>query len=125
MTYWNFDVALAGAVLLVASTLLALWARWTLGTMWSSIPTVRQHHLLRTDGPYRITRHPIYTGILGMLLGSAMIVGFGPLLLALVVFGGIFAYRIPREEQLMIETFGDRYVRYQHQVPRLIPFLRV
>jgi protein-S-isoprenylcysteine O-methyltransferase Ste14 len=123
--FWNLDVAVVGAALLVASTLLTLWARWTLGTMWSPVPQVRDHHQLRTDGPYRITRHPIYTGILGMLPGSVMLAGFGPITLALLVFGGVFLYRIPREEKLMTETFGDEYTRYQREVPPLLPFLSI
>ncbi len=125
VTFWNPDLALVGAALLIVSTLFALWARLTLGRMWSAVPTVKQHHELRTDGPYRITRHPIYTGILGMLLGSALMAGLGPALLTLVVFAALLIYRIPREEQLMTRTFGDAYLRYQHQVPRLVPFLRV
>ena len=43
----------------------------------------------------------------------------------LLVFGGIFVYRIPREEKLMTETFGEQYVRYQQDVPRLVPFAHV
>jgi protein-S-isoprenylcysteine O-methyltransferase Ste14 len=117
-------VAVGGAVLLVVSTVLALWARITLGRMWSYAPEVREHHELVTNGPYRITRHPIYTSILGMLLGSAMMWGFGPFLLLVIGFGLIFAYRIPREEKLMTETFGEQYVKYQREVPRLIPFFR-
>ncbi len=125
LTFWNPDLALFGAALLIVSTLFALWARWTLGRMWSAVPTVKQHHELRTDGPYQITRHPIYTGILGMLLGSALMAGLGPALLTLVVFAVVMIYRIPREEQLMTQTFGEQYVRYQHQVPRLVPFLHI
>jgi protein-S-isoprenylcysteine O-methyltransferase Ste14 len=125
LTYSNFDVAVVGAALLLPSTVLALWARWTLGRMWSSVPSLRERHELRTDGPYRLTRHPIYTGILGMLLGTAMIVGFGAALVALVVFAGVFIYRIPREERLMTDTFGDQYRRYQRDVPRLVPFVHI
>jgi protein-S-isoprenylcysteine O-methyltransferase Ste14 len=123
--FWNVDVAVLGAALLVASTLLALWARWTLGRMWSPVPSVRHQHELRTNGPYRITRHPIYTGILGMLLGSALMAGIGPVVVALIAFTVMFVYRIPREERLMTETFGEQYARYQREVPRLIPFVHV
>jgi protein-S-isoprenylcysteine O-methyltransferase Ste14 len=125
LTFWNLQLALVGAGLLIVSTLLALWARWTLGRMWSPVPTVKEHHELRTRGPYRITRHPIYTGILGMLLGTMLMSGLGPLLLAVVAFALMFTYRMPREEELMIETFGEQYVRYQHAVPRIIPFVHV
>lgn len=125
MYFWNIDLAVLGFVLLVLSTAFTLWARWTLGTMWSPVPTLKQHHELRTAGPYRITRHPIYTGMLGMLLGSVLMAGFGPLVLAPVIAGAVFLARIAREEQLMLDAFGDQYVRYRRAVPRLVPFLHV
>jgi protein-S-isoprenylcysteine O-methyltransferase Ste14 len=124
-SFRNAALADLGVVVLAGSTLFALWARWTLGKMWSSVPALRDKHELHTDGPYRITRHPIYTGILGMLLGSILIVGYGGLFLALLIMGGVFLMRIPREEQLMLQTFGEHYVRYQRRVPRLVPFVHV
>lgn len=48
-----------GLAILLAATAFTFWARVTLGAMWSAAPTVKEHHQLRTDGPYRITRHPI------------------------------------------------------------------
>lgn len=125
VSFRNDALADTGLVILIGSTAFTLWARWTLGKMWSAVPTLREHHELHTDGPYRFTRHPIYTGILGMLLGSALIAGFGGAIVALVVFGGVFLVRIPREEKLMLETFGPQYVRYQREVPRLVPFLHI
>ncbi len=125
ITFRSDWLAALGLVLLIGSTLFALWARWTLGTMWSSVPALREHHELHTNGPYRITRHPIYTGILGMLLGSALVTGFGGVLLALLVLGGVFLVRIPREEKLLVQTFGEQYTRYQREVPRLVPFLHM
>ena len=46
--------------------------------MWSAAPAVKEGHQLRTSGPYAITRHPIYTGLLGMLLGTLLAAGAGP-----------------------------------------------
>jgi protein-S-isoprenylcysteine O-methyltransferase Ste14 len=113
------------AGILVSSTLFTLWARWTLGKMWSSVPALREEHELHTDGPYRVTRHPIYTGILGMLFGSALVIGLGGVVVGLLVFGGVFLIRIRREEQLMLQTFGEQYVRYQRRVPRIVPFVHI
>src|SRR5882757_605869 len=59
LQYWQPELALLGALLVLASTALLLWARWVLGSMWASIPMVQEHHELRTEGPYRIVRHPI------------------------------------------------------------------
>jgi protein-S-isoprenylcysteine O-methyltransferase Ste14 len=125
VTFRSDVLAYIGLVVLVGSTLFTLWARWTLGKMWSSVPALREHHELHTNGPYRWTRHPIYTGILGMLLGTVLIAGFGGAILGLLVFGGVFLVRIPREEKLMLQTFGEQYVRYQREVPRLVPFLHI
>jgi protein-S-isoprenylcysteine O-methyltransferase Ste14 len=52
-----------------------LWARFSLGTMWSVAPKVKGDHQLRTHGPYAVTRHPIYTGLLGMMLGATLLAG--------------------------------------------------
>jgi protein-S-isoprenylcysteine O-methyltransferase Ste14 len=125
LTFHNPILSSIGVALLVASTAFTVWARWTLGTMWSSVPTVREHHELRTHGPYRLTRHPIYTGLLGMLLGTALINGFGMVLLALLGILGVFVVNIWREERLMQATFGEQYERYCREVPRLVPFTRL
>jgi protein-S-isoprenylcysteine O-methyltransferase Ste14 len=115
------ELQVIGAILLIAATLFTLWSRFVLGTMWSSGAAVKSAHQLRTDGPYRITRHPIYTGILGMLVGTTLVfVGAWPvLLIGLVVFGR----RIPKEEQLMAEQFGEQYLEYKNRVPQLVPGL--
>ncbi len=61
-----------GLLLLFTATVFTLWARLVLGSMWSSTPRIKSDHLLRINGPYRITRHPIYTGLLGMVIGSLL-----------------------------------------------------
>lgn len=124
-SFRNDLLAGIGVVILVGSTLFALWARWTLGKMWSGVPALREKHELHTDGPYRVTRHPIYTGILGMLLGSALIVGLGAVVLALLVAVAVLLLRIQREEKLMLQTFGEQYVQYQRRVPLLVPFVHI
>jgi protein-S-isoprenylcysteine O-methyltransferase Ste14 len=57
-------VRVLGLAVLVASTVFTLWARFSLGTMWSAAPKVKDDHRLRTHGPYAVTRHPIYAGLL-------------------------------------------------------------
>jgi protein-S-isoprenylcysteine O-methyltransferase Ste14 len=114
-----------GIAIIIPSTVFTLWARFTLGTMWSSIPEAKVGHQLRTDGPYGVTRHPIYTGMLGMLLGSMLVGGIG-LWIVLAILGAFFVLlKIPAEEKLMIETFGDEYRQYRQRVPQLIPGLRL
>jgi protein-S-isoprenylcysteine O-methyltransferase Ste14 len=113
-----------GVVVLVGATAFTIWARLALGRMWSSMPMKRIGHELRTDGPYRVTRHPIYTGLIGMLLGTALIngMGFWAPTLALIIVGLIYKLRV--EERLMREAFGDAYIVYQAHVPGLLPWPR-
>ena len=114
-----------GLAILLAATALTLWARFTLGTMWSAAPAVKQQHKLRTTGPYAITRHPIYTGILGMMLGSLLLAAGGRWILPFPVFFVLTEIKIPFEEKLMLAEFPDDYPRYRQRVPKLVPGLRL
>jgi protein-S-isoprenylcysteine O-methyltransferase Ste14 len=118
-------VRVFGAVLLVVATGFTLWARIALGTMWSSSPVARERHILRTEGPYAVTRHPIYTGILGMVLGSAVALDFGVWVWVFVLVVVFFELRIRSEEQLLSEAFPGAYEEYRRRVPQLIPGLRL
>ncbi len=125
LTVQTLWVSLLGLAILIGSLAFTLWARRTLGTMWTRDPVVKQGHELRTDGPYGITRHPIYTGMLGMLLGSVLLAGFGQWTVLLPVLLVLFEIKLHIEEQLMVATFPDEYPRYRRQVPQLIPGLRL
>jgi protein-S-isoprenylcysteine O-methyltransferase Ste14 len=118
-------VRVLGSAVLIGSTAFALWARVALGTMWSLAPVVKDRHQLRTHGPYGITRHPIYTGILGMLLGTVLVVGLGRSLVILPVGLVLFEIKLGMEERLMLATFPDDYARYRRRVPQLVPGLRL
>ena len=113
-----------GAIFLVLATGFTLWARVALGTMWSSTPVARERHVLRSEGPYAVTRHPIYTGILGMLLASAIALNFGAWVWLFVLVLVFFELRIRTEEQLLSEAYPDAYREYRRRVPQLIPRLR-
>ena len=112
-----------GLGVLVASTAFALWARFSLGTSWSIAPEVGGDRRLRTEGPYAVTRHPIYTGLLGMILGTALLAGLGQAILAVVAGLIVFSVKIHAEEQLLLVTFPDGYPTYRRRVPQLIPGL--
>lgn len=117
-------LAWTGVALLVGATAFTLWARAALGTMWTSSAVVKEGHVLRTDGPYGVTRHPIYTGILGMLVATALTAGLGrwiPVtLLALV----LLLVKIRAEERLLESAMGDEYRDYRRRVPALVPIPR-
>jgi protein-S-isoprenylcysteine O-methyltransferase Ste14 len=119
-------IVIPGLVLLIVSTCFTIWARVRLGQMWSASPnTLQAHHELRTDGPYAVTRHPIYTGLFGMLLGTVLLNGLGVSLALLAVGAVVLATRIPIEERLMSKTFPEEYARYRKRVPRIVPGLQL
>ena len=123
-----FDAAwakLIGLVVLLASTGLAIWARLALGNMWSVGPEVGGDRSLRTSGPYGVTRHPIYTGFLGMIIGTTLLAG-GHELIALAVVGLVlFEVKIYQEERLMVATFPGEYANYRRRVPQIAPGLHL
>ena len=114
-----------GLAVLVASTVFTLWARFSLGTSWSVTPKVQGDHQLRSHGPYAVTRHPIYTGVLGMLLGATLLSGIGQWIVLFPVGLILFEVKIRLEEHLMLATFPEDYPRYRRQVPQLVPGLFV
>jgi protein-S-isoprenylcysteine O-methyltransferase Ste14 len=116
-------VRILGLAVLVASTMFTLWARFSLGTMWSLAPQVKDDHRLRTHGPYAVTRHPIYTGVLGMILGATLLSGISQWIVLFPVGLILFEVKIRMEEHLMLATFPDDYPQYRRQVPQLVPGL--
>jgi protein-S-isoprenylcysteine O-methyltransferase Ste14 len=118
LTPW---VRFLGLAILIASTAFTLWARLALGIMWSGSPTVKQEHQLRTHGPYGVTRHPIYSGMLGMVLGGVLLAGLGRWVLIFPVLVVFLEVKIHTEERLMLATFPEDYPRYRQQVPQLVP----
>ena len=112
-----------GAFLSVSGLVFAIWARVIIGRNWSGVVTLKEGHELIERGPYRIVRHPIYTGILAMFAGTAIAMGyFGGFLGWSLVFVS-FWLKLKREEDLMLKHFPDKYAAYQNRVKRVIPFL--
>ena len=114
-------VAVAFA-LLGASLALIYAAVRTLGKQWSLTARLVEGHDLITSGPYALVRHPIYTAMLGMLLGSGIAVSRWPdLVVATAVFLLGTTLRTRVEERLLTAEFGDAYRSYTDAVPALIP----
>lgn len=115
-------IQIFGIILVAAGIAFAIWARRHLGKNWSGTPNMKVGHELITSGPYRFVRHPIYTGMITALLGSA-IVGGPPWLIAFVIFTIVFITRIPKEEGYMMQLFPGEYPAYRAQTKTLIPFV--
>jgi protein-S-isoprenylcysteine O-methyltransferase Ste14 len=116
-------VAGAGFAVTFLGLSLAIWARTALGHNWSGRITFKENHELIRHGPYAHVRHPIYSGILTMLLGTAIAIGRlgGFIGLPLVVLG--VWLKLTQEEALMTEHFQAEYVSYRSSVRALIPHL--
>lgn len=112
-----------GVGLTLLGVVCAVWARITLGKNWSGTVTVKHDHTLVRRGPYRIVRHPIYTGFLLAALGVAVITGevHGLIGTAIAFVGLSLKYRT--EESFMLENFGEQYRTYQREVKALIPWV--
>lgn len=99
-------------------------ARLYLGRNWSGRVTIKEDHTLICRGPYRIVRHPIYSGLLTAALGTALADGeVRGLLACLLAFVGWWL-KTRVEERFLSEQFGADYDLYRRQVrAALIPFL--
>jgi protein-S-isoprenylcysteine O-methyltransferase Ste14 len=116
-------VAWAAAVLCVIGLAFALWARITLGRNWSGLVTLKEEHELVGRGPYRLVRHPIYTGILTMIFATALAQGhLAAFVGTLLMFAG-FWIKLRDEEKLMLQQFPERYTVYRQRVKCIIPFV--
>ena len=117
-------VLIAGYSLLAAGMAFALWARIHLSGNWSSNVTLKEDHTLIRSGPYRFVRHPIYTGLLIAVLGTAIVLG-GEVrgFLGLILAGIAWKYKSSKEEVLMVQRFGDLYTRYRTEVKGLVPYI--
>jgi protein-S-isoprenylcysteine O-methyltransferase Ste14 len=114
--------AALGVLLVLLGLGFAIWARRYLGGNWSGRVTVKEGHTLVTSGPYRVVRHPIYTGLLLAFLGTALTLGELRGFLAVPILFAAFLIKSRQEEARMRATFPD-YDRYAKRTPALIPFL--
>jgi protein-S-isoprenylcysteine O-methyltransferase Ste14 len=111
------------AALVVGGLTFSVMARTCLGSNWSGVVTVKKDHELIRSGPYRWVRHPIYTGLLLALLGTALSIGNGRALVGLALIVVSALRKIEIEEHFLSDQFGDDYARYRAEVPALVPFV--
>jgi len=115
-------LAAPGLVLFVAGLGFAIWARVHIGRNWGSPMTRKDDPELVTSGPYRLVRHPIYSGILVAGVGTALVVGW-VWLVAVALAGVYFGYSATVEERWLNERFPDDYPPYRRSTKMLIPFV--
>lgn len=101
-----------------------IWARRTLGRNWSANVQIKQDHELITAGPYRFVRHPIYTALILMFAGNAIVVGDVRGIIAVVIVTLSFWRKYLKEEAFMRQEFGERYEQYRQKTAPLFPGIR-
>ena len=115
-------ILLVAAILCVSGVSFCLWARAILGRNWSGTVTLKENHELIVRGPYRLVRHPIYTGLLAMLIGTWLELGHvAGLIGVLFIFVSLWI-KLSNEEEVMVKQFPDDYAAYRKRVKRIIPF---
>jgi protein-S-isoprenylcysteine O-methyltransferase Ste14 len=111
----------AGFALGLASLGFWSWTQVALGKEWSPQLQLREEHHMVTTGPYSRIRHPLYTAMLGYGASLALVTANWIFIaFAVVMIAGLFA-RVPKEEQMMIEEFGEEYKAYMQRTGRFFP----
>lgn len=121
---WAFNGAVIGIIIYVVGFAIRWTAVYQLGKMFTVDVAIANEHTLKTNGLYKVVRHPSYLGLiliiggLGLCLNSwlSFIIMFVPTFIAI-------SYRITVEEKALTEEFGDKYTQYKSKVNRLIPGL--
>jgi protein-S-isoprenylcysteine O-methyltransferase Ste14 len=122
---WTFHSLLVGgigAALFACGVAIAVWARVNLGRNWGMPMTIKQEPELVTSGPYRYVRHPIYSGLILALLGTALLTNVVGLVI-FAAFAATFLYSAHIEERNLATAFPDAYPAYREHTKMLIPFV--
>ena len=123
---WRTPPALGWALVALeaGSFAFAWWARLHLGRLWSGMITLREGHRVVDTGPYRLVRHPIYTGFLGAAWTFALASGATASLLGAAALTAQMAWKARREERFLRQELGaEAYDAYAARTPMLIPGL--
>lgn len=114
-------------VLVLTSGIVLLWtSHHHLGKSFHSLIVAKEGHVLVETGPYRMIRHPIYSAYImnyvgGGLLAGNLVLTFVPV----TMFALLVALRMGKEEQVLFDRFGQRYIKYMRRTGRLVPRFRV
>jgi protein-S-isoprenylcysteine O-methyltransferase Ste14 len=129
-SFWGRSPELRRIAASVLFFVLASVLSWTgaraLGRQWRIDAGLNPDHELVRSGPYRLVRHPIYTSMFCLLLGTGLMLTtpFPLLLLSIVLFAIGTEIRVRIEDRLLAARFGDQFLDYRRRVPAFFPFLK-
>ncbi len=117
-------VSYVGIALMLAGVIIRQWAIAVLGRYFSPVVGIQEGQTVVKTGPYRLVRHPSYTGALLIIGGIGLALqSWGAVLVLLVIFGLTYGYRIHREEKVLVSELGDEYIQYMKTTKRIIPYI--
>jgi protein-S-isoprenylcysteine O-methyltransferase Ste14 len=118
------EIAAAGVVLFAVGLIFRWWAIVTLGRFFTVDVTIEKDHELVERGPFRLVRHPSYSGVLLAFVGWALTLrNWGAILVVLVPIFIAFVRRMNVEEEALSRALGERYREYMKRTKRLVPFI--
>lgn len=97
------------------------WTQVALGKEWSPQLQLRKEHHLVTTGPYARIRHPLYTAMIGYGTGLALVTANWLFIIFAIIAAGLTFARVPKEEQMLIQKFGESYKAYMQRTGRFFP----
>jgi protein-S-isoprenylcysteine O-methyltransferase Ste14 len=111
-----------GQVLVLGGLGLVVWAGIALGRSLTAHPMPNSRSALQTDGPYRIARHPIYSGLLSFAIGAAIAGASWLHIAAALTLIVVLTAKARFEEAFLVELYGDAYITYARHVGRFVPW---
>ncbi len=116
-------VPLAGIALMVGGEVFRLYAIRSLGRYFTFVVALHPGQHLVEAGPYRLIRHPSYTGSLVTLFGMCLAMANWLSLLGMIPVALGYWYRIRVEERALVEGLGEEYRAYVRRTKRIIPYI--
>jgi protein-S-isoprenylcysteine O-methyltransferase Ste14 len=111
-----------GQLLVLGGLGIVVWAGVSLGTSLTAHPLPNARSTLRTSGPYRIARHPIYSGLMAFAIGAALAGASWLHIVCAVVLIAVLSFKARFEETFLVERYGDAYIEFGRQVGRFTPW---
>ena len=117
----SYLVEFIGLAVCIFGAFIAIWSRQLIGKNWSLAVQLKEDHELIQKGPYSLVRHPIYSGLILLFLGNAVMVGDWRGLIAVAIVFASFLYKSRKEENWLIAQFGTKYKSYKKNTDMFIP----
>jgi protein-S-isoprenylcysteine O-methyltransferase Ste14 len=118
---WVFYLGIA---VIILGTVVRQWSIAVLGRFFSPTIGVQEGQKVVDRGPYRLVRHPSYTGVLLTMVGGGLAFqSWAAILVMLLIFGLAYGYRMYAEEKVLTLELGDEYIEYMKRTKRLFPYI--